>query len=210
MARTTRGSSPRDNHENGSRSRRDSYRDDRGRKRSKRHYDDDIPEFMAAGFSTSRNDQDRGDRRSEDRRDSRDDRRDSRVDRRDSRDRGQRSDSYKRKDWRKTRAQSERSFEEKMDADCRFHLYKGDDGKLRSNHSMRNCREFDQMATDYINLRKAAATPAPVAAPQPANVLVLMPPPPPQPAAGGNSRVPYSTYLGWTNHSTLRPKGRCT
>ena len=41
MARTTRGSSPRDNHESGSRSRRDSYRDDRRRKRSKRHYDDD-------------------------------------------------------------------------------------------------------------------------------------------------------------------------
>jgi len=55
MARTTRGSSPRDNHDSGSRSRRDSYRDDRRRKRSKRHYDDDRPEFMAAGFSTPRN-----------------------------------------------------------------------------------------------------------------------------------------------------------
>ena len=63
MARTTRGSSPRDNHESGSRRRRDSYRDDRRRKRSKRHYDDDRPEFMAAGFSTPRNDQDRSDRR---------------------------------------------------------------------------------------------------------------------------------------------------
>ena len=76
-----------------------------------------------------------------------------------------------------------------MDADYRFHLYKGEDGKLRSIHSMRNCREFEQMASDYINLRKATAAhaPAPPPVPQPNNVPVLMaPPPPPQPAASGN------------------------
>src|SRR6185369_5658854 len=68
--RRSRASPPRDNHDSGSRSRRDSYRDDRRRKRSKRPYDDDRPEFMAAGYTQSRDDQDRSNRRSDDRRDS--------------------------------------------------------------------------------------------------------------------------------------------
>ena len=54
MARSVRGSPPRSNYDSGSRSRRDSYRDDWRRRCSKRPYDDDISEFMAAGFSTPR------------------------------------------------------------------------------------------------------------------------------------------------------------
>ena len=54
--RATRTSSPRDDRDSGSRSHRDSYRDDRRRKRSKRHYDDDRPEFIAAGFTQTRDD----------------------------------------------------------------------------------------------------------------------------------------------------------
>ena len=82
-----------------------------------------------------------------------------------------------------------------MDDWCRFHLFKGDDGKLRSNHTLRNCREFDQMVTDYvIRLKRngpAHAQPTPAPAPQPNAVPALMAPqpppqPPPQPAPGAN------------------------
>ena len=59
LARRRDNTSPRDNPESGSHSRRDSYRDDRKRRRSRRPYDNDMPEFMAAGFSTPRGDQGR-------------------------------------------------------------------------------------------------------------------------------------------------------
>ena len=68
-----------------------------------------------------------------------------------------------------------------MDDYCRFHLFKGDDGRLISNHTMRNCREFDQMAMDYMmKIRRVApstAQPVPAAAPPPQPVLALLPPP---------------------------------
>ena len=119
---------------------------------------------MAAGFTQPRDDQDRSDRRPDDRRD--------------SRDREQRSNSYKKQEWRKPRsdAQNERSFDDKMDDYCRFHLFKGDDGRLISNHTMRNCREFDQMAMDYM-MKVRRVAPSTV---QP--VLAAAPPAQPVPA----------------------------
>ena len=90
LARRRDNTSPSDNHESGSHSHRDSYRDDRKCRRSRRPYDNDRPEFMAAGFSTPRTEQGRGGPRSDDRRDCRgDSREDSRYDRREPR-----SDGY--------------------------------------------------------------------------------------------------------------------
>ena len=128
----SRASPPCHSHDSGSQSRRDSYRYDRRRKRLKRHYDDDRPEFIAAGYAQTHDDQERSNRRSDDRRD--------------SRDREQRNSSYKRQDWQKSHSSSERSFEDKMDDYCRLHLFKGDDGRLRSSHSLKECKEFDQLA----------------------------------------------------------------
>ena len=52
LARWGSNSSPHNNYESGSRSHRDSYRDNRKRRRSKRPYNDDRLKFVVARFST--------------------------------------------------------------------------------------------------------------------------------------------------------------
>ena len=66
LARRGDNTSPHDNYEGGRHSRRDSYKDDRKRKRSRCSYDNDRPEFMVAGFSTPRTEQGRNEPRSDD------------------------------------------------------------------------------------------------------------------------------------------------
>ena len=98
LARRRDNTSPHDNHESGSHSRRDLYRDDHKCRRSRRPYDNDRPEFMAAGFSTPRAEQGRSEPRSDDRRDYHGDSRgDSRYDRREPR-----SDGYRKQEWRRS------------------------------------------------------------------------------------------------------------
>ena len=136
LARRRDNTSPRDNPESGSHSRRDSYRDDRKRRRSRRPYDNDRPEFMAAGFATPRVDQSRSEPRSDDRRDYRGNSRgSSRYDRREPR-----SDGYRRQDWGRSNRtpQEDAVIQETLNSDCRMHLYKAEDGRLRSNHLLRD------------------------------------------------------------------------
>jgi hypothetical protein len=107
-----------------------------------------------------------------------------------------------------------------MDDWCRFHLFKGNDGKLISNHTLRNCREFDQMATDYmIRLKRysrAPAQPTPAPVPQPNAAPALMAPPqppmqqPPQPAPGANIAGAIQPVHRVEDDQYPQPHGRCT
>ena len=69
-----------------------------------------------------------------------------------------------------------------------MHLYKAENGRLRSNHLLRDCREFDKLADKFVALRKAAVAVAPLSTPQPSSAPAIMAPPPPptQPSAGSN------------------------
>ena len=79
-------------------------------------------------------------------------------------------------------------IQETLNSDCRMHLYKAEDGRLRSNHLLRDCREFDRLVDKFVALRKAAVAAAPMSTPQPSSAPAIMAPPPPptQPSAGSN------------------------
>ena len=79
-------------------------------------------------------------------------------------------------------------IQETLNSDCRMHLYKAEDGRLRSNHLLRDCREFDRLADKFVALTKAVVAAAPMSTPQPSSAPAIMPPPPPptQPSAGSN------------------------
>ena len=68
-----------------------------------------------------------------------------------------------------------------------MHLYKAEDGRLRLNHLLRDCREFDKLVDKFVALRKAAVAAAPLSTPQPSSAPAIMAPPPTtQPSAGSN------------------------
>ena len=79
-------------------------------------------------------------------------------------------------------------LQETLNSDCRMHLYKAEDGRLRSNHLLRDCREFDRLADTFVALRRAAVAATPAPPQQPSGAPAIMPPPaqPTQPSAGSN------------------------
>ena len=83
---------------------------------------------MVVGYVDTRDERDRNRGCQDDRSGSRQD------DRRDSRDYGQRSDGYRKREWRKTRddSQDQRTPAEEIEEECRFLMFKGEDGKLHS------------------------------------------------------------------------------
>ena len=88
-------------------------------------------------------------------------------------------------------------IQETLNSDCRMHLYKAEDGRLRSNHLLRDCREFDRLADKFVALRKAAVAAAPTPIQQPSSAPAIIPPPAPptQPSAGSNMAGPSKQFL---------------
>ena len=73
--------------------------------------------------------------------------------------------------------QEDTMIQEKLNSDCRMHLYKAEDGRLRSNHLLRDCREFNKLADKFVALRKAAVAATPLSTPQPSSAPAIMAPP---------------------------------
>ena len=68
-----------------------------------------------------------------------------------------------------------------------MHLYKAEDDRLCSNQLLKDCREFDRLADEFVSLRQVAVAATPLSTPQRSNEPAIIPPPPPtQPSAGSN------------------------
>ena len=90
-----------------------------------------------------------------------------------------------------------------------MHLYKAEDGRLRSNHLLKDCREFDRLADEFVSLRQAAVTAAPMSTPQPSSAPTIMAPPPPtQPSAGSNMAGTIQTVPRVEDPQYLAPHGK--
>src|SRR3954462_7643333 len=122
--------------------------DDRRRKRPRRNfYNDRGPDMVAAGFSDDRNGRHRDDNRPQ--------RRDNPED----------EPQAQRREWRTRQprdgTRAFRSAKEQLDGPCSIHGFRNERGELRSSHTLRNCRSFNELAEEKS--RSAAATVRPLA-----------------------------------------------
>src|ERR1041384_1109078 len=116
---------------------------DRRRKRPRRNfYDDRGPDMVAAGFPDDRNGRQRDDNRPQ--------RRDNLED----------EPQAQKREWRTRQPHDStrafRSAKEQLDGLCSIHGFRNERGELRSSHTLRNCRTFNELAEEKN--RSAAAT----------------------------------------------------
>src|SRR4051812_9964499 len=109
----------------------DYHNGDRRRKRPRRNfYDDKGPDMVAAGFPDDRDGRPRND---------------SRMQQRDN-------PEDQKREWRTRQprdgTRTYRSAKEQLDRPCSIHGFRNERGELRSSHTLRNCRSFNELAEE--------------------------------------------------------------
>src|ERR1041385_734220 len=120
--------------------------DDRRRKRPRRNfYNDRGPDMVAAGFSDDRNGRHHDDNRPQ--------RRDNPED----------EPQAQTREWRTRQPRDGtcafRSAKEQLDGPCSLHGFRNERGELKSSHTLRNCRSFNELAEEKSRSSVAAARP---------------------------------------------------
>src|ERR1041384_6750830 len=140
---------------------------DRRRKRPRRHfYDDRGPDMVAAGFPN-----DRSGRR-------RDDHRQPNREKQEDEPQPQKREWWPRQPRDGTR--TPRTAKEQLDGPCTIHGFRNERGEIRSSHTLRNCRSFNELAEEKNRSTAPAAQPLASIAIGP--VAHNAPPAPPLPA----------------------------